>query len=91
MPRPCILDFEEYGTYWAFKIRPSSQFVKLRTPSWARNVAESVSKDSYITMGQTKAGNWLVQSIKIKKVGKSKEKAKELALRISKKIDGCRR
>lgn len=69
------------------RYRPPSQFERVRTPGWAKDVAESVSSGALVRMGRTPAGNWLVQSILIKKGhGKTKQDAMRLAGQIRRKI-----
>jgi len=85
----CIKKVDEYSTHWAFRVRPPSQFIKFRTPKWARHVARSTSKGAFITMGQTKAGTWLLQSVKIKKKGKTETQARKLAMKIINKLKSC--
>lgn len=76
------------GDLYHVRYRPPSQFEKIRTPDWAQNVAESVSKGGKIRMGQTPAGTWLIQSILIAPKGvRGKNHAKSLAGRIRRKLE----
>lgn len=80
---------DEGGTpMYHVRWRQPGNFERIRTPGWAANVAESVSKGAKVRMGKTPAGNWLVQSVLLTKQGvRDKNHAKSLASRIRRKID----
>lgn len=74
------------GTYHV-RYRPPSQFDTIRTPKWASEVADSVSKGAQVRMGKTPAGTWLIQSILLTPRGvRDKNHARSLASRIRRKI-----
>lgn len=74
---------------YAFRINDPSKYVKIRTPQWGRTVAESVSKGAYIVAGMKKNGDWDIQSVRIKRAGKSIDEAKVLAEKIIEKLNAC--
>jgi len=76
--------------FYHVRFRSPSQFSKIRTPDWAANVAGDISKGAEVRMGRTKqGGNWLVQSVLIKRAsGKTYNDARRLGRRIQKEIDG---
>lgn len=70
------------------RYRQPGRFDTIRTPQWAANVAESVSKGAKVRMGKTDAGNWFIQSVLLTKQGvRDKNHARSLASRIRKKIE----
>lgn len=76
------------GGDWHVRYRPPSQFMRIRTPGWASNVADSVSKGANVRMGRTTADNWLIQSIVLEPAGvRDANHAKSLAARIRRKIE----
>lgn len=79
---------EEYDDAYSVRFRHPGNFTRIRTPGWAGDVAESVSKGAQVRMGKTDAGNWYVQSVRITKPGVGgKSHARDLARRIQQKID----
>jgi len=68
------------------RFRDPDEFDTIRTPDWARNVAESVSEGSEVRMGKRKGSDdWEVQSVLIEKhVGE--DEAREQATKIVEKI-----
>lgn len=85
---PNIKKVTEEGNYFHVRYRPPSQFDIFRTPQWAYKVANSVSRDAKVRMGQTPAGTWLIAAILIKRgYGKNKNDAMRLAGKIRQKIE----
>lgn len=77
-------DTPMYHVRWRYP----GNFEQIRTPSWAANIADSVSKGAKVRMGKTPAGNWYVQSVLLTKAGvRDKNHAKSLAARIRRKVD----
>lgn len=86
MPKIKLVAAEE--DYFHVRYRPPSQFDQIRTPGWAAKVAHSVSRNAKVRMGKTPAGNWLVQSVLIRRGhGKTKNDAMSLASRIMDKVE----
>lgn len=80
-----VADEDEFTSV---RFRQPGQFNRIRTPAWAANVAESVSKGAKVRMGRTDAGNWLVQSVLVTPRGvRDKNHARSLGVRIRKKIE----
>lgn len=78
----------ETENFFRVRQRPRSQFKAYRIPAWSANVANSVSKGSKIVMGQTKKGEWKIQSIIIQKhKGVGKSRAVTLAKKIRNKLE----
>lgn len=79
----------ETSKYYRVRQRSPSLFNKYSVPSWASDVAGSVSKGSKIVMGKTKKTNkWRIQSIIIaKRKGLNKLQAVKLAKRIRTKLE----
>lgn len=76
------------GDYFHVRYRQPGRFDRIRTPAWASRVANSVSKNAKVRMGETSADNWFIQSVLIEKPGiRDKNHAKSLASRIRKKIE----
>lgn len=82
--KPVSIDIE--GEFYHVRFRNPDEFDEIRTPEWASNAANSVSKGSKVRMGEKK-DEWLVQSILIKKRAGDEKKAKDLATRIIEKIE----
>jgi len=86
-----IPKIKEVGTdranFYGVRFRPPGQFVQMRTPHWAMNISQSVSQGSEVVMGLTPAGNWLVQTVLIKKVAGDKRYARRVAKKIVRKIE----
>lgn len=75
------------GDFISVRFREPSRFSTIRTPGWAARVAQTESKGAKVRTGRTSAGNWLVQSVLIRRArGKSKRDARRLARRIQRKI-----
>ena len=72
--------------YIHVRFRDPDQFDEIRTPDWAENPAQSVSKGREVRMGQEEGSDdWKVESVLIKKsVGedKAEEQAKEIVDKI---------
>lgn len=72
--------------YIHVRFRDSDRYDEIRTPDWADNPAESVSKGSEVRTGNVEGDDWEVTSVLIKKnVGE--EKAEEQAREIVEKIE----
>lgn len=79
---------QEGGGTYHVRYRQPGRFEKIRTPGWATDIAESVSKGAHVRMGKTSADNWLVQSVLIEPEGvRDKNHAKSLAARIRRKVE----
>lgn len=80
------------GSYIHVRFRQPGQFDgHIRTPEWASNVADDVSKGAKVRMGRTPAGTWLVQSVLIEPTGvRDKNHASSLAAKIRRKIEDGR-
>jgi hypothetical protein len=91
MPVPSIKAFAgsrdpDYDFYHV-RFREPSRFSEVRTPGWAARVAQSVSDGAKVRMGRTPAGNWLVQSVLIKKTVPSALYAMNKARRIVREVE----
>lgn len=78
---------ETEDEYIHVRFRDPDAFETIRTPDWAKDPAESVSKGSEVRTGRREGSDeWEVQSVLIKKsVGE--EKAREQATEIVEKIE----
>ena len=78
---------EEGDEYIHVRFRDPDEFDEIRTPDWAREVAESVSTGAEVRTGHHGDGDdWEIQSVLVKKnVGT--EKAREQAVKIAEKIE----
>jgi len=100
----CFTEVDEMKNYYAFRVRPPSQFQKKAiktvsksketwvdfvTPRWARAPAESVIPGAYVTAGILKNGTWSIQSIKVPKDNRSIRECRKLALEIAGKLRAC--
>lgn len=81
-----IKGVETEDEYIHVRVRDSDRYETIRTPDWAQNAAESVSKGSEVRTGKREdSDEWEIQSVLIKKnVGE--EKAREQAIEIIQKI-----
>jgi len=79
---------ENVSGFWGVRFRSPSMFEKMRRPAWATKVARSESAGSHVIMGKTPSGNWLAQSVRIKKAAGDKSYARRTAREIRKKIEG---
>lgn len=85
---PKVKKVTKEGDFYHVRYRQPGRFSKIRTPDWASNVADSVSKGAEVRMGMTSAGNWYPQGILIETTGvRGKNHARSLASRIRKKIE----
>lgn len=87
VPKIKRVDSSPDGNYYHVRFRPPSQFKKVRIPDWAANIANSISKGAQVKMGETEAGNWLIQSVVVRKKYHRKRDARRLAKKIVKKIE----
>lgn len=75
------------GEYFHVRFNDPDNFDEIRTPDWASNVAQSISRGSKIRMGHVSNGDeWSIQSILIKKQA-GEEKAREQARKVRDKLD----
>lgn len=83
---PEIESVETEDDYIHVRFRDPDEFETIRTPDWAKNVAESVSEGSEVRTGKREGSDeWEVQSVLVKKqVGE--EKAREQATEIVRKM-----
>jgi len=87
MVRAKKIEKKEAGD-WHVRYRPASQFTRIRTPTWASNVADSVSRGADVRVGRTPAGSWLTQSVVLEPEGiRDANHARSLGSRIQKKVD----
>lgn len=84
---PSVKKVSSKDEFYHVRFRPESQFTRIRTPNWAETVSESVSEGSKVRMGRTQAGNWLVQTVLIKKTMSAK-KAMNQAQKVVSEIEG---
>lgn len=84
MPEPEKVEAED--EYFHVRFNNPDNYETIRTPDWADNVSDSVSKGSEVRMGKKEGSDeWDVQSVLIKK-GAGREKAVEQAEKIVEKI-----
>lgn len=78
---------DEGDEYIHVRFRDPDEFDEIRTPDWAREVAESISTGAEVRTGRKRGSDeWTIESVLIKKnVGT--EKAKEQARKIFEKIE----
>lgn len=83
---PDIETVETEDDFIHVRFRDPDEFETIRTPDWAKNVAESVSEGSEVRTGQREGSDeWEVQSVLVKKqVGE--EKARDQATEIVRKM-----
>ena len=83
---PDIQAVDTEDEYIHVRFRDPDEFETIRTPDWAKNVAESVSEGSEVRTGkQNGSDDWEVQSVLIEKhVGE--EKAREQSTEIVRKM-----
>jgi hypothetical protein len=86
MTAPSVKMVDTEGEFRHVRFRDPDDFEEIRTPDWASNVSDSVSKNSEVRMGKT-GDDWKVQSVLIRKRSGDEEKARELAERIIRKIE----
>jgi hypothetical protein len=86
VPSPRSVELE--GEYYHVRFHDPSDFAEIRTPEWARAVAEEVSSGSRVRTGRRSGSDdWVVQSVLLpKSAGKST--ARSDAVRIAEKLDG---
>lgn len=88
MPRN-LPGVDETPTFFRVRFRMPYQFITCRTPEWGMKAAQSISKGSKVVTCKNAKGEWLVQSVMIRKgYGKTKADAKRLAKAIVRKIEG---
>lgn len=79
---PTIVKAKLEGDYYRVRFDDPDKFERIRTPDWAKNVANSVSVGSEVRMGKMKHDeDWVIQSVLIKKEageGNAREKAKRI-------------
>lgn len=84
---PQIQKVELEDEYYHVRFRDPDKFDTIRTPGWAENVGDSVSKSSEVRMGKEQGGDdWLIQSVLIKKEA-GEVQAKQQAKKIAEKIN----
>lgn len=65
---PGVKAVELEGEFYHVRFRSPDEFSDIRTPEWARTVAQSVSAGSEVRMGKRPGSDeWLVQSVLIRK------------------------
>ncbi|MFC6724518.1 hypothetical protein ACFQE1_09050 [Halobium palmae] len=86
-PQSHVESVEEGDEFYHVRFRDPDAFDEIRTPEWAAEVAEDVSKGAEVRMGkETGSDDWDVQSVLVKKsVGR--EGAGEQATKIVEKIE----
>ena len=84
---PTVKGVELEGEYYHVRFRDPGDFVEIRTPEWATEAAQDVSKGSKVRTGRRKGSDdWVVQSVLIpERVGKST--ARSQAKKIIEKIE----
>ena len=85
MVTPKTVELE--GEYYHVRFRDPGESSEIRTPSWASEASQDVSKGSKVRTGHRSGSDeWVVQSVLIPK-GVGKEKARSLAKRIVEKLE----
>jgi len=75
-------------TYYRVRFRDPRTAKTCRVPKWATHAANFVSKGAKVVTCKSKATKkWKIQSVMIKKQGKSLTKSKSLARKIVKMIE----
>jgi len=87
MSIPKLKQIDEGDEYYHVRFRQPYRFDKVRIPNWAERVAQSISKDSKVKMGRTKAGNWFPQTVMIARPYRNKSDARRLSRKIMKKLE----
>lgn len=74
--------------YYHVRQRNPDKYDKVRVPDWAKNVAQSISKNAQVKMGKRKdTDEWDVQAVMIERKYRSKDDAVRLAKKIKRKIE----
>ena len=84
---PDVQTVEAGDDYYHVRFRDPDRFSEIRTPDWAEEAAESVSRGAEVRTGDREGDeDWAVQSVLVKKsVGE--RKAREQATEIVEKIE----
>lgn len=62
------------GRYYRIRFRDPAEFENFRVPAWASRAANTIGRKYYdvlgsqITMGQTKGGEWMIQSVMVPRI-----------------------